>query len=96
MRHLNDHIEIFACPSCGGHLQANSDKVECNDCLHQFAVEANIPLLFWPGEKHDPKENVTDIVKSFYEKTPFYDQRVGLYPVGMVDDPQVAGALPTD
>lgn len=71
MRQLKNHIDIFACPACGGHIQANSDEVECTDCRHHFPVEAGIPLLFWRGDWPDSKKDVTDIVKSFYEKTPF-------------------------
>jgi len=29
----------------------------------------------------------------FYEQTPFYDQQVGIYPVGMIDDADVARSL---
>ena len=29
----------------------------------------------------------------FYEKTPFYDQGVGIYPVGMIDDVGVLEGL---
>lgn len=31
----------------------------------------NIPLLFWPTEWDESKSDVTNIVKSFYEETPF-------------------------
>jgi len=32
----------------------------------------------------------------FYAKTPYYDQRVGVYPVGMIDDPAVVAGLPLE
>jgi hypothetical protein len=32
----------------------------------------------------------------FYAKTPYYDPRVGVYPVGMIDDPAVLAGLPLE
>ena len=32
----------------------------------------------------------------FYAKTPYYDQRVGMYPVGSLDSPEAVGALPLE
>ena len=32
----------------------------------------------------------------FYAKTPYYDHRVGVYPVGLVDDPAVVDGLPLE
>jgi len=32
----------------------------------------------------------------FYAKTPYFDQRVGVYPVGMLDDPAIVSILPLD
>lgn len=38
---------------------------------HQFGVQAGIPMLFAPNEWPAGQSDVTDIVKAFYEKTPF-------------------------
>ena len=32
----------------------------------------------------------------FYAKTPYYDHRVGVYPVGLIDDPAVVAELPVE
>ena len=65
-------IDIFACPVCSGPLSVADDthRIECTTCDRSFESENGIPLLFWPNE-WDSKTDVTEIVKSFYEETPF-------------------------
>ncbi|MHC4069126.1 MAG: methyltransferase domain-containing protein [Planctomycetota bacterium] len=59
------------CPACGGDLKTADDAIKCTQCPNSYLIEDGIPLLFWPNEWDSSKKDVTDIVKSFYEKTPF-------------------------
>jgi SAM-dependent methyltransferase len=43
----------------------------CRVCGQTYVVEDGIPLLFWPHGEASDRTDVTDIVKSFYETTPF-------------------------
>ncbi len=38
---------------------------------HAFAINGNIPQLFWPHEEISNPDDVTEVVKAFYEETPF-------------------------
>lgn len=64
--------DIFICPACSRGLNVSSDHcmIECPRCNISFKCENGIPLLFCPNE-WGPKTDVTEDVKSFYEKTPF-------------------------
>jgi SAM-dependent methyltransferase len=66
-----DHLDIFMCPSCQGDLEIAGKGIECSKCGHSYQVEDGIPLLFWPNEWVSAKEDITNVVKSFYEQTPF-------------------------
>lgn len=68
---MSEHIEIFCCPVCKGDLEIVDEGTKCLSCHNLFKVENDIPLLFWPNEWDKSKKDVTDIVKAFYEKTPF-------------------------
>jgi len=67
------HKDILVCPACGGDLDiyGNRNKINCSKCNRSFKYENGIPLLFWPNEWNNSKEDVTNIIKSFYEQTPF-------------------------
>src|SRR6185295_14011913 len=67
---FREHLHILACPGCGSELAIRADALGCTGCEKTFAIQDGIPLLFHP---HDPgdKRDVTDIVKAFYEETPF-------------------------
>jgi SAM-dependent methyltransferase len=69
---ITQNLDIFVCPACGGALTNASEgqNVRCTDCSRSFDCEEGIPLLFLPND-WDSREDVTDIVKSFYEETPF-------------------------
>ena len=71
MKHIIDHLNILMCPACEGNLEIVGDTIECLKCDNSYEVEDDIPLLFWPHESQGSKKDVTDEVKSFYEKTPF-------------------------
>ena len=68
-----DDLSIFACPGCGGDLSAAENAVQCGNCGQAYPVEDAIVRLFWPNEWDASKEDVTEIVKAFYEETPFPD-----------------------
>lgn len=73
---IAQNIDIFCCPKCGGDLTFKDAIFKCLDCHQLYQVRNNIPSLFWPNEWDSSKEDVTDEIKSFYEKTPFpnYDE----------------------
>ncbi|MBI1893839.1 MAG: methyltransferase domain-containing protein [Candidatus Rokubacteria bacterium] len=69
---IRRHLDIFMCPVCGGRLKVPDDHstMECAACKRVFACDQGIPLLFWPTGRSS-KADVTDLVKAFYEETPF-------------------------
>lgn len=71
LRHMIDHLDIFICPACGGDLEIADNGIKCLGCHNSYKVEDGIPLLFCPNEWDSSKKDVTNRVKSFYEKTPF-------------------------
>jgi SAM-dependent methyltransferase len=71
MRFFEEINTILYCPQCGGDLAIAQAVMTCRRCFQPFAVEHDIPLLFWPNEWESNKTDVTELVKSFYEKTPF-------------------------
>lgn len=72
LTHMREYADIFICPACAGELRIiGDDDIECLGCHNRYQVEDGIPLLFWPNKWDPAKEDVTDKIKSFYEKTPF-------------------------
>lgn len=73
---LRKHLDLLCCPGCGAGLRFEEESLICAGCSHRFGIEDDIPLLFWPNEWDSDKDDVTDIVREFYEKTPFpnYDE----------------------
>ena len=53
--------------SCG----SKRDHLVCEKSGQTFPVTDGIPQLFWPHEKFNSSTDVTEIVKAFYEETPF-------------------------
>jgi SAM-dependent methyltransferase len=68
---MHDYLDIFVCPACKGDLEIIDNGINCLRCHNQYQVEDGIPLLFWPNERERSKNDVTNVVKSFYEETPF-------------------------
>lgn len=61
----------FYCPNCRLALK-KSTIYKCSSCKLSFSVDSNIPLLFSPNEDWGiSQKDVTEVVKQFYEKTPF-------------------------
>lgn len=66
-----ENPELFCCPKCDGDLTYGNESFKCTDCQQSYEIVDGIPLLFWPNEWDPSKEDVTEKMKSFYEKTPF-------------------------
>ncbi len=66
------HLDIFMCPACGGVLSVVNERgtIECRVCTRSFPCDRGIPLFFWPTE-WTAKVDVTEVVRAFYEETPF-------------------------
>jgi len=71
LEQMIDNLDIFMCPACKGDLKITHKDIHCLQCHNRYQIEDGIPLLFWPNEWNSSKKDVTDIAKSFYEKTPF-------------------------
>ena len=63
---------LFMCPKCGGSFEPVGASTEwrCQGCNQAYPIDAGIPRLFWPTESPSGRD-VTEIVKAFYEETPF-------------------------
>ena len=68
---LVEYLPLLRCPGCGADLAQGGAGLTCSGYGHRFEVTDGIPLLFWPNEWDASKGDVTDVVKSFYEETPF-------------------------
>lgn len=68
---LREYVELLCCPGCGADLGLDGATLRCTGCARRFSVEAEIPHLFWPNEWPDERRDVTEVVKAFYEETPF-------------------------
>ena len=70
---FSEHCDYIQCPKClSGQLNSNNeDGIHCSNCAHQFSLENNIPLLFWPHDSLESTEDVTKKIRAFYEETPF-------------------------
>lgn len=69
--HMIDNLEIFMCAKCKGDLKITHGNIHCLKCNNCYQVEDGIPLFFQPNEGNGLKKDVTDAIKTFYEKTPF-------------------------
>jgi len=67
---------IIASPCCRAMLNKKDGTLVCSQCSHEFTITENIPQLFWPHDEISSDTDVTEVVKSFYEETPFpnYDE----------------------
>ena len=68
---LAEELALLCCPRCGGDLAAERETLRCTACGQTFGVEGNLPRLFWPNEWEPARRDVTDVVREFYEETPF-------------------------
>jgi SAM-dependent methyltransferase len=68
-----EYVELLRCPRCAGGLVSAEQALQCRECSQKFAVDDDIPMLFWPSGEVGPDVDVTETVKAFYEETPFPD-----------------------
>ena len=61
---------FFRRPQCGGDLTFDHESFHCSNC-HALVRFAGIPLLFSPNEWDPSEDDVTDRIKSFYERHRF-------------------------
>ncbi len=66
-------LRLLRCPVDNGTLSwdSSAQRLACAGGAHVYLVEAGVPCLFAPNEWPDGQTDVTDIVKAFYEETPF-------------------------
>src|SRR3954471_16073276 len=64
-------LDLLCCARCGGRLEPAESTLACRGCGQSYPVTDGIPQLFAPNEWGGGKLDVTDIVKYFYEETPF-------------------------
>ena len=64
-------LELLACPVCHAGLQTTETQLQCTGCSRSYPVDGGIPMLFVPDDPNVRPEDVTDIVKAFYEEHPF-------------------------
>jgi SAM-dependent methyltransferase/uncharacterized protein YbaR (Trm112 family) len=64
-------LDVLRCARCAGRLAETGDALTCSACAQTYPVVEGIPQLFVPNEWGGGKLDVTDIVKEFYEETPF-------------------------
>ena len=64
---------ILCCSVCASDLEWTSSPslIKCRECGRNYPLTEGIPGLFAPNDWPDDKPDVTDIVKEFYEETPF-------------------------
>lgn len=68
---LTPLLDIVCCARCGGPLTGAGESLQCSVCRERYPVVDGIPQLFVPNQWDEGKLDVTDIVKAFYETTPF-------------------------
>src|SRR5215216_8090661 len=68
---LTPLLEIMRCARCGDRLHETDDALACRGCAQTYPTTDGIPQLFVPNQWGSGKLDVTDIVKEFYEETPF-------------------------
>lgn len=64
-------LPLLACPRCGGGLEPDAERLVCSGCATSYPVTDGIPQLFAPNEWPEGADDVTDVVRAFYEETPF-------------------------
>lgn len=73
---VHKFLPLLRCAACGQGLVAGQETVRCSTGEHVFPIRNGIPLLFVANDWKSGTSDVTDTVKTFYEKTPFpnYDE----------------------
>lgn len=68
---LLGHLDLLACPACQDSLSSEKGAYRCGRCGTVFPIEDGIPLLYTENAWDAGKSDVTEVVRSFYEETPF-------------------------
>jgi len=71
LEHFKKNISIFRCPNCKGALLIQDNKIKCANEGLSFNFTNNVPDFFIPNDWNKTKEDSTEEIKAFYEKTPF-------------------------
>jgi len=64
---------LLRCPIDGSRIvgKPSAQQLACDAGAHTFAADTGIPCLFAPNDWPADKRDVTEVVKAFYERTPF-------------------------
>jgi SAM-dependent methyltransferase len=73
------------CPNCQSPLVEQGESLPCHTCGQVYRIEDGIPQLFWENDWEAGKKDVTDIIKRFYEETPFPDYEEFDSPSNLID-----------
>jgi carbamoyltransferase len=63
--------DVWCSPNAQADLRVEQDHLVCTNSGQTFPVCDGIPQLFWPHDSIASANDVTEIVKAFYEETPF-------------------------
>jgi len=68
--------DVWCSPNVQGDLRFEQDHVVCSRSGQSFPITDGIPQMFWPHDRFASAGDVTEMVKAFYEDTPFpnYDE----------------------
>src|SRR5262245_26603263 len=66
-------LDFLRCPVDGAPLAYDraAGRLTAEGNCHSYPIQAGLPCLFAPNDWPAGRTDVTDTVKSFYEKTPF-------------------------
>jgi SAM-dependent methyltransferase/uncharacterized protein YbaR (Trm112 family) len=64
-------IEILRCALCLGPLDDSEATLVCRECGRRYPITNGIAQMFVPDERGGGGRDVTQVVKDFYEETPF-------------------------
>ncbi len=65
------YLHLLVCPRCGNRPVQQQGALKCESCGVAFPIQNGIPLMFAPTDPGMFKRDVTDMVRAFYEETPF-------------------------
>jgi SAM-dependent methyltransferase len=65
------NLTLLCCPVCSGEFEIVAQALRCPQCGRDFESDNGIAQLFWPAGDQVPSNDVTSIVKAFYEENPF-------------------------
>jgi SAM-dependent methyltransferase len=63
--------DVWCSPNEHGELEVVGEDAVCKRSGQTFPIEEGIPRLYWPHESISAATDVTEMVKAFYEETPF-------------------------